>query len=201
MTRVGMLYPERDPASPVHWSGTPHGLFKGLKSQGIEVVPIGYHLPPIVRHAVFTLSHTRGRRGAVAYAAPIKAAARSRVLARNVRCALPLDGLIAMGTDYYDLSRVVPSGLPVATYDDGNFALFMRYAHSDLRQNGFPEHEVRQWCVRQAIAARVATACCVPTTWAANSMVSDYGVRHDRVHVVGMGHRARRDADPDREWS
>ena len=198
--RVGFLYPERDPMSPVHWSGTPSALARGLMSLGLDVVPIPYHLPPVLRHAVFLLAQMHGR-SQVAHAAPIKAAMRSRVLARNLARAQPLDALVALGTDRYDLGRVAPPGLAVATYDDGTLAQFMRHSESDLRRSRFPEAEVCQWCDRQAVGMRHATACCVPTAWAAASVVHDYGVPDQKVHVVGMGHRPRRSDGKGRDWS
>jgi glycosyltransferase involved in cell wall biosynthesis len=200
MSRIGFLYPEPDPTAPRNWSGIPHGLAAAISALGVELVPIRYSLPPVIRHAVYALSHAGGRRRTVAHAAPVKAAARSRVLRGNLARAGRLDGLIAMGTDQYDLLKVVPPGLPVATFDDGTFALFMRHADSDLRRNDFPEAEVSTWCERQRAAARRADACCVSTSWAGNSMVADYGVPADRVHVVGMGHRSR-PGGASRDWS
>lgn len=201
MSRIGFLYPEPDPTAPGNWSGIPHGLAGAIAELGVELVPIRYSLPPVARHAVYALSHTGGRRSTVAHAAPVKAAARTRVLRRNLARAGRLDGLIAMGTDQYDLSEVVAPGLPVATYDDGTFALFMRHAESDLRRNHFPEAEVRTWCERQRAAARRADACCVSTAWAGDSMIADYGVEADRLHVVGMGHRSRSVSAGSRDWS
>lgn len=199
MSRIGLLYPERDPLSPAHWSGIPASLAAGLRSLGIEVVPIGYHLPPVARHAVFALSAMHGR-GAVAHASPVKFATRSRVLARRLARAKALDAVIAMGTDQYDLGAIVPDSLPVATYDDGTFSLYMRHPESDARRNGFPEGELRRWAARQAVAARRATACCVSTRWAAESVIDDYLVPAGKVHVVGIGHRPRA-CPPGRDWS
>ena len=200
MNRVGFLYPEPDPLSPINWSGTPRSLAAGLSSLGVEVVPVAYRLPRVVRHAVTLLSYAQ-RRGATARAAPVKVSVRSVVLARELIRADPLDAVVAMGTDVFDLERVVPPSLPVATYDDGTFALFMRHADSDLRRNSFPVDDVRRWSGWQAKAARRATACCVSTRWAAASMVQDYGVAPDKVHVVGMGHRPRPADGRTRDWS
>ena len=52
-----------------------------------------------------------------------------------------------------------------------------------------------------ARAARRATACCVSTRWAAASMIDDYGVPGDRVHVVGMGHQPQPVDPAQRDWS
>ena len=131
----------------------------------------------------------------------MKSLVRSRVLARELARVGSAHAIVALGTDLYDLDRVVPTSLPVATYDDGTFALFMRHPDSDLRRNRFPAREVGRWSARQAIAARRATACCVSTRWAAVSMVEDYGVEPDRVHIVGMGHRPRHFGHQQREWS
>ncbi len=199
MKRIGFLYPERDPLSPAHWSGTPAALACGLESLGLDIVPIAYHLPPVVRHAVFAVSNLHGR-GAVADASPVKFSMRSRILARRLVEAQPLDALLAMGTDQYDLRRVVPHSLPIVTYDDGTFALFLRHPESPARQSGFPEPEIRRWAARQASAARWATACCVSTQWAAASLIDDYGIPTRKVHVVGIGHRPRPSA-LDRDWS
>jgi glycosyltransferase involved in cell wall biosynthesis len=200
MRRIGFLYPEPDPLSPGNWSGTPSSLAGGLRTLGLEVVPVAYRLPRLVRHAITLLSYTHGR-GAIARGAPVKTSIRSRVLAREVTRVQPLDALLALGTDLYDLDRVAPATIPVATYDDGTFALFMRHPDSDLRRNEFPESEVRLWAARQASAARRATACCVSTAWAAATMVEDYGVAAEKVHIVGMGHRPRRPEDHGRDWS
>ena len=115
-------------------------------------------------------------RGAVADASPVKFSMRSRILARRLVEAQPLDALLAMGTDQYDLRRVVPHSLPIVTYDDDTFALFLRHPESPARQSGFPEPEIRRWAARQASAARWATACCVSTQWAAASLIDDYGI-------------------------
>jgi glycosyltransferase involved in cell wall biosynthesis len=198
--RLGFIYPEPEPLSPINWSGTPRSLALGLQSLGVEVVPIAYRLPRPLRHTITILSFAHGR-GAVARAAPLKTSARNRVITRELANAGPLDAVLALGTDLYDLARVAPPSLPVATYDDGTFALFMRYPDSDLRRNAFPEDEVAQWSQRQAQAARWASSVCVSTRWAAASMTDDYGVAAERVHVVGMGHRPRPHEARARNWS
>jgi glycosyltransferase involved in cell wall biosynthesis len=200
MTRIGFLYPMPDPLSPTNWSGTPRSLAVALCSVGFEVVPVAYRPPSVLRRAVTVLSYAHGR-GAIARGSPFKAAVRTRVLARELASAQQLDALVALGTDLYDLGRVAPSSLPVVTYDDATFAQVMRHPDSDVRRNGYPAREVGQWSARQADAARRATACCVSTAWAATSMIQDYGVSSDRVHVVGMGHRPRRRNDRSRDWS
>ena len=197
--RIGFLYPVRDPLSPAHWSGTPASLASGLRSLGFDIVPIPYHLPPIVRHAVFVLSNAHGR-GAVAARSPLKAGVAPGFSLAGSCEPSRIDALLAMGTDLYDLPRVVPDALPVATYDDGTFALFMRHPESPARRHGFPEPEIRQWAARQAAAARRATACCVSTRWAAASLIDDYGVPTRNV-ACGRDRPSATPVRSPRDWS
>lgn len=200
--RVGLLYPARDPRSPENWSGTPNGLASGLEQCGAEVVPIGARLPRGLHEAVAVLSRIGGRRGAVADRTPVRQASRTWVLSRGVANALPLDGVVAMGTEMYDLSTVLRPKVPCATYDDGTLIQMWDNPDSDIRKADFPQDQVRLWFARQEASSRAASVCCVSTTWASRSFIQDYGVPPERVHVVGMGHRPRdRGAQAGRDWS
>jgi glycosyltransferase involved in cell wall biosynthesis len=102
----------------------------------------------------------------------------------------------------YDLSQVMRGcSVPVATYDDGNFTLFLRYEDSDLRRSGFPITVVERWARRQALACQSATVVCVSTPWAKKSAVEDFGLPENQVHVVGMGHRPRSVLSESRDWA
>ncbi|WP_411701068.1 glycosyltransferase family 4 protein [Conyzicola sp.] len=200
--RVGLLYPNPDPVSPSNWSGTPHGLAGGLRANGVEVVPIGAKLPPIVHESVAVLSRIGGKRGAVAERTIVRQISRTRALGRRVAAAAPgLDAVVAMGLELFDLAAVKPAGVPFVTYDDGTLLQMWRNGDSDIRRAGFPEAEVHRWFDRQAASARAATYCAVSTAWAARSFVDDYGVPAERVRVVGMGHRPRASAAGERDWS
>lgn len=200
--RIGLLYPHEDPTSPANWSGTPRGIRDGLAALGFEVVPIACRIPEPLRLPLALLSRVRGARGPVAHREPICAVTRSIVLSKSLARIDALDGLVAMGTDLYDLPRVLRSrSLPVATYDDGCFPLFLRYPGSDLHQHAFPVEAVHRWGRRQAAACQRADAACVSTAWAGRSIVDDFRVPRHRVHVVGMGHRPRVMPSPPRDWS
>src|SRR5579875_3180175 len=136
--RIGLLFPDRDPTSPENWSGTPSGLAEGLTTCGARVVPIGLRLAPPIRYAAALTSRTGGRRGTMAHRAPAYVAVRSAALAREVRRHRRLTALIAMGTDMYRLSRVIDGRTPVATYDDGTFALFGTHPDAELTRLGYP---------------------------------------------------------------
>lgn len=187
--RVGVLYPSFDPASPGVWSGTPAGLCDGLSENGVHVVPVASRVRAPSRVAAAVVSRRSGRRGHVAHAAPAQVRARTRALSRALTSAGQLDGLIAMGTDLFELSRLTPGSTPVVTYDDGTLAQFARHADSDLSRASFPPEEVSEWITRQASACRSANACCVSSEWGASSISGDYHVERRRIHVVGMGHK------------
>ncbi|MCW2540872.1 MAG: glycosyltransferase [Frankiales bacterium] len=191
VTRVGLLYPYPNPVSPQSWSGTPAGLAAGLVDNGFELVPIGAVLPVGIRQTIAGLSRVTGRRGPIANRGPLASKARTLEVARQIRKAGHLDALIAMDTEAYRLDQVLPEHLPVATYDDGTFALFAQHPDSDIRRDGIPQAELDRWIARQGIGCRTATVCCLSTGWAARSVVADYHVPADRVRVVGMGHRPR----------
>ncbi|MGY3604064.1 MULTISPECIES: glycosyltransferase family 4 protein [unclassified Bradyrhizobium] len=192
MLRIGLLYPNSNPASPANWSGTPRGLFNGLESLGIEVVNIPCVLPARVRFPVAALARLSGARDVVAHRKPVYVRARSLAISRAISKAGGLDGIVAMGTDTYDLGlALMECSIPVATYDDGTFPLFLRYADSELRRADFPLKEVQSWGELQKIACRRATVSCVSTEWAKRSVVEDFGVPERDVMVVGMGHRPR----------
>jgi glycosyltransferase involved in cell wall biosynthesis len=202
MKRIGILYPNTDPTSPANWSGTPSGLSEGFRILGMEVVPIPCNMPQLVRLPVALLSRIRGARGTVAHREPIYAMARSIVMANTLHQAGALDAIVAMGTDMYDLSHVMSGcSVPVATYDDGNFTLFLRYKDSDLHRSGFPITVVERWARRQALACQSATLVCVSTPWAKKSAVEDFGLPESKVHVVGMGHRPRSVLSESRDWA
>lgn len=201
MTRIGLMYPEADPISPANWSGTPRGLADGFTSLGIEVVPIPCKISQWVRLPLALLRRARGICPTVASRESVYVMARSINMASALRQAGHLDAIVAMGTDKYELPQVMQGvSIPLATYDDGTFSLFLRYEDSDLHIQGFPINAVRDWARRQADACRRASMACVSTNWAKRSVVEDFGVPDDRVCVVGMGHNPRSIPQEARNW-
>ncbi len=192
MKTVGLVYPSKTPISPSNWSGTPAGLYNGLASNGIDVIAIPCHLPEWARVPVALFARAGGARGEVAHRQPIFAWARSVAIATAINQVASLDGIVATGTDLYDLPTVLRmTSVPVATYDDGTFDLFLRYRDSDISKKGFAAKETKRWARRQRAACQAASVACVSTEWAKNSIVEDFDVPEHKVRVVGMGHRSR----------
>ncbi len=197
--RIGLLYPAADPSSPENWSGTPHGLTNGLRALGVDVVPVGAHLPRSVRGGLRLLSQLGGDRGEEANRTAVRRRPREWALGRSVAGAGRLDGLLAMGTDVYDLARIRPP-VPVVTYDDATLQQMWDHPDSEIRNSGFREERVREWIDLQRRSSRAADMCCVSTSWAGRAFVEGYGIPADRVTTVGMGHRPRRGGGH-RDWS
>lgn len=189
--RVGIIYPVPEPLAPANWSGTPHGLASGFAACGVEVVPIGVRVPPGLHELVAVLSRSTGRRGAVADRMKIRQWARTRALKTSLAQQQPMDAVVAMGTEMYDLAEVLPGDLPCATYDDATLLQMYRDPSSDISQSRFPSRHVARWIERQSTSSNAATTCCVSTHWAARSYEEDYRIPMSRVAVVGMGHRPR----------
>lgn len=200
--RIGILYPAADPLSPVHWSGIPAGLAAGFRAHGAYAVPVGEVVPPGLRELVAVASRSTGRRDDVAARTGLSRWARTRALAGQLSRALPLDAVVAMGTEMYDFAGVVQARVPSVTFDDATLTQQIRDPDSDIsRAQAPPAHLARSVACQQA-ASRAATLCCVSTRWAARSFAADYGVPVHDIVVVGMGHRPRpAAARADRDWS
>lgn len=199
--RIGLIYPARDPLDRRNWSGTPAGLAQGLVDNGVELVPIPAKVPRGLHEIVAILSRATGKRGAVADRMPVRQWARTQALEKSLEEAGSLDAVICMGTEMYDLPSVVKSRIPSITYDDGTYQQMISHPDSDISKAGFPENHVKKWIAQQARSSVAASLCCTSTTWAALSMESDYGIPSARIAVVGMGHRPRKSAGSDRDWS
>ncbi len=199
--RIGLLYPVRNPLDRRNWSGTPYGLYQGLVSHGVTVVPLAADIPKGAHEIVALLSRATGRRGAVADRMLVRQIARTRVLARRLDQALPLDAVVAMGTEMYALAAVIRTKVPCLSYDDGTLKQMWNHPDSDIRNGGFPPDHVRRWIRRQAVSSRASSLCCVSTHWAARSFAADYAIPQERIRVVGMGHRPRAAAPTNRDWS
>jgi glycosyltransferase involved in cell wall biosynthesis len=205
--RIALLFPG-PPRDPATWSGSPAGLAGGLEEAGVEVVPVRAEPASVLgaaakylvaamrlhRTARSDLGPTRALSRAVARVSPELGAVYGWAGNAALRTVGPLDGLVQIGTGYV----LRTNGLPVVTFED----LTVRQA-VELR---YPEWQLFS---RRTLAARIenqrrayerARACCVTTSWAAQSVVRDYGVPAEKVHVVGVGrnHEVR---TPRRDWS
>jgi glycosyltransferase involved in cell wall biosynthesis len=119
---------------------------------------------------------------------------RSAIARRRLQTSVHLDGLIQIGTSYS-----VRTDLPLVTFEDMTSVQSRAAGYSDWR--AMPKRAVAARVKRQRSIYRNAHACCATTHWAANSIIADYGIPSEKVHVVGVGRNYQpADARVERRW-
>lgn len=205
--RIGVSFPG-DPGHPATWSGTPYGVICGLEEAGVEAVPINVGLRSrVVRVASTNLIATtyirpaRDVMGAVKRArkaagvSPRLAAVRTLAAPGALRRAGRLDGIVQIGTGY-----TLDSPAPIVTFEDMTIP---QVRVQTLHYTGWgllSEREFKSRIARQRRAYERAIGCCVTTPWAAESVLREYSVPEEKVHVVGIG--CNHTVPPvERDWS
>lgn len=205
MKRIGVAFPG-DPTLQSTWSGTPYGVMRGLTEAGAEAVAIQAEPSPLLRdlavHAI-SLRYLRPGRDVVAAIKRARAAARAstelawlntRAVPRRIRDAGQLDGIVQIGTGY-----LMPPGVPVATFEDMTVPQVKTQPYL-----GWDTMSERAFAARVAFQRKSyerARAVCLTSRWAADSVLHDYGVAPEKVHVVGIGRNQSAPPDVERDWS
>jgi glycosyltransferase involved in cell wall biosynthesis len=207
MTEIGLLFPG-EPRHPATWSGTPAGLAAGLERRDVTVVPLRAEAPaPVARAAAGAIALLRLHRTlrpplagartltrAVARASPELGTVQTWSARASLRRSASLDGIVQIGAGY----EPRPARPPLVTYEDITIVQALEL--------GYPEWRALS---RRAVAARIdrqrrvyehAAACCMTTSWAAESVVRDYDIAPEKVHAVGVG--LNHHTEPlERDWS
>jgi Glycosyl transferases group 1 len=200
-----------DPRDPTASSGLPTSLLGAPEEIVDRVVPISDHPSPQAVRATLAAGALLGLRppvlsGAgwsrerlrrVGEASQAFAAVRARTVRARLRGVGELDGFIQYGGDYAG-----PSGLRMVTYQDSTVAQAVRsYDWPHLR--GLSQRDLTGLIERQRRCYRSAAGCCTISHWAAQSIVSDYGIPAEKVHVVGLGanHELAPPEEGQRSWS
>ena len=179
---------------PTAWSGTPAGLTAGLAAHGTEVVALDSSLPRPVARALHAWMIVSGRGSGLWYRSREFFAASSAAvrIRRRLTERGPIDAWLTVGSDFG-----IPSGRPLVTFDDMTVVQASRF--TVLPESALEPRQLRAWVNAQRRLFGAADGCCVASSWAARSLVEDYGVPVDKVHVVGLG----RNLDPrpvERSW-
>jgi len=205
---IGVLF-TGEPTAPNRWSGTPRGVVDGLEQLGVEVH--GINVNPsratlrrvsalaggamIVSIARAGLRPSAGELRKVGSLSATVARMTSTVAKRRLEEAAPLDGLIQIGTGY-SLATTVP----IVTFEDMTIVQARQAGYTTW--NALPKRAVEARMARQRDAYARARACCATTHWAGRSIVADYGVPAEKVHVVGVGRNVEpAEAAVERAWS
>ncbi len=191
MKRIGIAFPG-DPSHKATWSGIPFGLTGGLEAAGIEVVPVRVEPPALLLAAgsnAIATTYLRPQRSPRVAVQQARAAARtsagvawlnSQAAPKALRRAGQLDGIIQIGTGY-----TFRSDVPVATYED--MTIPQTKTHPYVGWDLLTRRSFASRMARQQRAYEQARACCLTSPWAAESVLNDYGVAPQKVHVVGIG--------------
>ena len=204
---VAILFPG-DPAARSTWSGTPLGVLTGFTENGVNACPVTA-TPPELAHSLalntVALAHLhRSRRSGaketlrlsrrLARNTPAMSALYTRAATRAISRHADLTAVVQIGTGYG-----VETPLPLVTYEDMTIAQALECGYPEW--NRLSRRSLRRRIDFQKRAYERASACCATTFWAADSMVRDYGVSPDKVHVVGVGRNHSVDPPDDRDWS
>lgn len=205
MRRIGVAFPG-DPNQPAVWSGTPAGVMRGLRAVGVEPVAVDVAPPRYLEQAaVAAISVGYLRSGGSPRAAVIRAreAARSSraytalqsvAAPRALRAAGGLDGIIQIGTGY-----TLATDRPVVTFED--MTVLQTKSHPYLGWDLLSPRSFDARVARQRRAYQTATACCLTSDWAAESVIRDYGIPAAKVHTVGVGRNREPAYGAGRDWS
>ncbi len=171
------------------WSGSPAGLFAGLREAGAEPIPIDARPPGTPR--VYRRLGVDWTREATS---PALASLGSLWVSGRAQAAGGLDGVVTIGSGYELRTRV-----PTVSYDDMTFAQGARQPWSPCSL--LTDRQSRRWRDRQRRIYRRSRACCVGSEWTAASVRDDYGIEPGKVHIVGFGHNFAPAAPAERDWS
>jgi glycosyltransferase involved in cell wall biosynthesis len=204
--RIGVAFPG-DPSQPATWSGTPSGVMRGLREAGVEPVAIRAEPSPVVRAVAFNLlsaAYLRPSRDvkaavqrsrAAAWASPGLVAVNSWAAPRRLRHAGRLDGIVQIGTGY-----TLETDAPIATFEDMTILQTRALGQAYAGWDALSERAFESRLTGQRRAYERAAAVCVASRWAAASVIEEYGIAPEKVHVVGVGRNHVAPA-ADRDWS
>ncbi len=186
-----------DPENPTSYSGLPTHLIGAFRQLGAEVVPVagapsarvGKALAGVtVSRWLLTGAGVTGRpyqRRELAELATEFSLAEARVARRR------------LGRSTVDAAVVVAAselgpipGVPYVAYEDMTVRQAARYPAWLISR--LPERDLALRARLQERQFQQARAICTNTWWARDSVVNDYGIDPERVHVVGFGGRHRR---------
>ena len=190
---IGVMF-AGDPTARATWSGTPSGIVSGLKELGVDVHGINVDAPrqtsrwfSLIAGSMMIASVARARLPLnpreirrVGIITPAVAAMRSAVARRRLSACAHLDGLIQIGTGYS-----VTTNVPLVTFEDMTSVQARDADYTAWR--AMPPRAVAARLARQRNIYQRARGCCASTHWAAKSLISDYDVPLEKVHVAGIG--------------
>ncbi|WP_051471554.1 glycosyltransferase family 4 protein [Patulibacter minatonensis] len=183
-----------DVTDPRVWSGTPFGVYNGLRAAGAEVMPVDCSLRPRARDAIalaLAPPHVLRARDATlelrvrsayrtARIGPQMAAILGARAGRRIRRLGALDGIVQIGTGFR-----VPPVAPIVTYEDMTIRQALGYPFRHWTT--MPQRHIDKRVELQRRCYSAAHAVAMMSGWAAASGRTDYGLPADRVVIAGVG--------------
>jgi hypothetical protein len=186
--RIGIAF-QGDPSDTSSWSGVPAGLQAGLRAAGAETIPVDARFP-----GSGPLAHRLRMSWAAATANPLFAAASGTRASLALRRA-GVEGTVAIGSGF-----ALAPALRAVTFEDMTVAQAARRDDPVYRALG--ERALHRWQARQRLIYERSIGCCAVSGWVAESILEDYGMPLERIHVVGLGRNVEAIGDGgEREWS
>jgi glycosyltransferase involved in cell wall biosynthesis len=189
--RVGFIWGYLDLGTD--WAHMHKGIIKGLEQLGVEIEYLDatpYRIGRPVYRWLQAIGQAGGgyqlRREALAVAWLSGSLLRRRRYPQ-------VDGWIHFAAP--PLGR--PAAGPYVTFEDITVAQRQRSGV----WFGMPEHRWARWSASQAHLYRHALACCTVSNWSKASLMSDYGIPEEKIHVVGLGRNVDLQPPEAREWS
>lgn len=196
-----------DPRARSTWSGIPSRLIAAMERQGVEVdaidvasaVPgegLPWHLDRL--RVVPGVLRTRGWRG-LRYHSYNAALASPRIPRGRMGRHLELTARLPPASVLIQTSGFVnPDGMPTVVLTDMTFRQAVRHNWKGFGSGPPSWRRAGEMHDRQVFSG--AVACCAASSWAARSIIDDYGVSGDKVRVVGLGAEPSR-LTGERDWS
>lgn len=182
-------------------------MLRALESLGVELCPVNTQPSGLVGAALLngTALTRAGRRGVArpfealrqarreARVSPASVGLRRVVARRRLGHLGPLDAVLQVHAEV-----ALDSNIPFATYEDLTIVQALRHGYREWTHLSRSEQQRR--VAQQGAVYRRASACCTTSRWIRDSVVGDYGIAPERVHVVGIGGEV---ADPrgERDWT
>jgi glycosyltransferase involved in cell wall biosynthesis len=203
MPTIGLVFPGDGRLASAR-SGVPNSLAAGLAEAGAVVRHIRAEPEPPFDRAVLHVMTAAQLPRAILLRAPrscrnlaLNAPTAGAVQTVSVRYRLmqagEFDGVVQVGSSY-----ALPEGERTVTHDDMTVVQAARAGYPNIA--ALSRRQLKARIERQRRAFANASACCVVTEWAATSLVEDYGIPREKVHVVGGG-RNRESRPAVRDWS
>lgn len=194
-TRVGFLggYLDFDR----DWSGVPLGISRGLEQLGVDTEYVDA-TPVRIGRPVYRWLSMIGRAGNGWQLSPEMVAAASVTgLIRRHRARPDVHGWIQL--------RCPPLGRPApgryVTFEDMTVAQILAQFQTGHLGQQFSDRRWSRWNSSQAELYRHAHACCTVSNWSKASLMADYGVPEEKIHVVGLGRNVDVVCSEQRDWS